>query len=216
MKTVTPPSRLLQWLVWSGLVLITAGVGFFYVRSRSLPAPAAALPVYGAVTPFSLTNQNGQPITLGQLRGTIWVADIIFTRCPTQCLKMSRQMGELEKELRAEPSVRLVSLTADPAFDTPPILKKYAARFGAADDRWQFLTGDKAAVYGLALDGLKLSVREKAPADQESVDDLFIHSTKFVIVDRQGRLRGWFDGENPQSKPEILSALRALLAEKEK
>ena len=116
----------------------------------------------------------------------------------------------------ADPSIQLVSLTADPAFDTPPVLKKYATRFGANDDRWQFLTGDKPDVYGLALEGLKLSVMEKTPGDRESINDLFIHSTKFALVDRQGRLRAWFDGDNPQSKPELLRALGALLGEKEK
>ena len=214
MRTPNQPSRLLEWLVWGGLALITAAVAAFFILSKS--RSSAPLPTYGQVSPFSLTNQNGQPVTRETLRGKIWIADIIFTRCPTQCLKMSRQMSELEKELPADRSIKLVSLTADPAFDTPPVLKKYAARFGANDDRWQFLTGDKPAVYGLALDGLKLSVMEKTPGDRESINDLFIHSTKFVLVDRQGRLRAWFDGDNPQSKPELLRALGGLLGEKEK
>ena len=109
----------------------------------------------------------------------------------------------------------MVSLTTDPDYDKPAILKAYAERFGQDSSRWQFLTGTKQQIGHLAIDSLKLTAIEK-PADQrESPNDLFIHSTIFVVVDKQGRLRGVFDtvgeGVNPDEvKENILAAVRRL------
>src|ERR1043166_2971275 len=199
-------------LVWGGLILVALIIVGAFVISRLRTGPA--LPVFGPVPPFALTNQNGQVVSRENLRGKIWIADIIFTRCPTQCLKMSRQMSELQHEIPAGDEIKLVSLTADPAFDSPPVLKIYGAKFGADDARWIFLSGDKALLYSLAMDGLKLSVAEKLPAEREAINDLFIHSTRFVLVDRQGNIRGWFDGGEPGAKEGILRAIDLLKAEK--
>jgi protein SCO1/2 len=199
-------------LVWGGLILVALVIVGAFVFSKFRTRPA--LPVFGQVPSFVLTNQNGQAVSRQNLDGKIWVADIIFTRCPTQCLKMSRQMSELQPDIAAGDEVKLVSLTADPTFDTPPVLKIYGSRFGAGDNRWIFLTGDKASLYGLAIEGLKLSVAEKLPAEREAINDLFIHSTRFVLVDRQGRIRGWFDGNEPGLKEQILRGIQSLKAEK--
>src|SRR5438445_1927832 len=140
------PARSVEWIVWGGLVLVMVAIlgAFVISRSRQTVPP---LPVYATVPDFSLTNQIGGVIALSDLRGKVWVADIIFTRCPGPCPKMTEQMSELQAALPPEEPVVLVSLTADPDFDTPEVLRRYGEERGASADRWHFLTGQKADLY---------------------------------------------------------------------
>jgi protein SCO1/2 len=186
-----------------GIVAITVATQF-----RAPP-----LPIYATLPDFTLTNQNGQTMTLDDFRGHVWIADAIFTRCPGQCLVMSAHMKEIQDALPVAQSVELVSFTTDPSFDQPSILKKYAERFGARDKRWFFLTGDKKALHGVEVDGLKLSVLDKPASEQESADDLFIHSEKFVLLDKMGRIRGYYDGQTAGSVAAVLAAAQTLARE---
>jgi protein SCO1/2 len=184
------------------------------VLERRLAGPKP-LPVYGKVADFTLTNQQGAPFSLADLRGHVWLADLIFTRCPGPCLKMTRQVKELQESLPASSQARLVTLTTDPTFDTPPILRAYADRFGADTNRWVFLTGTKAQIAQVAVNSLKLTVLEKEPADRQSPNDLFVHSTIFVLVDKQAQLRGAFettgDDVDPRKvKARLLDAIQRL------
>ena len=172
------------------------------------------LPVLSRVTGFQLTNQVGQVVSASTLAGHIWVADIVFTRCPGPCVQMTRHLAELQRGLAPDSPVKLVSLTADPEFDTMEVLRGYADRFGAQPDRWHFLTGRKPDVYDLAIRQLLLAVGESDPAQRARDADLFIHSTKFVLVDAQGGVRGVFEGTDPESGPQLLAAIRRLLVEK--
>ncbi len=142
------------WGIWgllgTGLVILT--VGLFALRARLQPEP---LPVFGRVGTFALTNQLGQPISAETLRGNVWVANIIFTRCPGPCLLMTRSLATLQSRLTERDPVRLVSLTADPEHDTAGVMRSYAEGFGADAERWQFLTGSKAELYRLAMNDLK-------------------------------------------------------------
>ena len=151
------------------------------------------------------------------------------TRCPGPCARMSRQMAELQSHLGADPRVRLISLTTDPDYDQPEVLRRYAEKFGAQPTRWWFLTGLKQEIGRLAVEGLKLTAREKNPEERASDADLFIHSTVFALVDKHGRLRAVFetqpvqgvegdapvDAEQPwaESRSKILAAVRSLLEE---
>jgi protein SCO1 len=189
------------------------------IAARKHPgAEDAPLPVYGSVADFTLTNQDGRAISLGDLRGRVWVADIIFSRCPGPCFRMSRQMAELQQALPPNSGARLLSLTTDAAFDTPAVLKTYGGRFGADPKRWSFLTGTPRQVADLAIDSLKLTAVEKKPEERSSPEDLFIHSTIFVVVDRQAQLRGVYEtsgeGVDPaQVKAHILEAVARLESE---
>ena len=203
---MTNSSRI-QFVVWAGLGIVIAAILAAFVASRVHVNP---LPVYSDVPQFTLTNQDGGPVTLDSLRGQIWVADIIFTRCPSQCLRLSTHMKELQAKLPKD--IKLVSLTTDPSYDTPPILKKYAGNFSTADN-WLFLTGDKGMIKSVAVDGLKLSVQETPENERENPNDLFIHSTKIVLVDPHGRVRGYFDGDDPQFAEQIQSSVRQLQKE---
>ena len=208
------PTRSVELIVWGGLVLVMAVIFGAYFASK-LRAARQPMPVLSTVSDFALTNQSGRVVTLSDLRDKVWVADIIFTRCPGPCAKMTKQMSELQAALPADETIQLVSLTADPEFDTPDVLKKYGERFGASSSRWQFLTGRKLDVYRLATKGLLLAVDEIKADERTSPDDLFMHSTLFVIVDKQGRVRGSFDGTEASSRPKLLAAIKALLKEKQ-
>jgi protein SCO1/2 len=207
-------------LVWGGLLLLVTLllVGLlFQIRSRA--HAREALPVLGQVADFTLTNQAGRVVSLADLRGHVWVGDIIFTRCPGPCMKMTRQMKELEKALPAGSNVKLVTLTTDPDYDTPAILKTYSERFSADPHQWTFLTGTKDEIRKLGIDSLKLTAIEKKPEEREESNDLFIHSTIFVLVDRKGQLRGVFqttgEGIDPkQVQANILESVRQLEREK--
>ncbi len=202
-----------------GLVIIILSVAFVLSRLRPRNPPAVQLPVYGQVADFALTNQTGQAVTLADLRGQVWVADIIFTRCAGPCPRMTRQMQSLQDSLPRESRARLVSLTTDPEFDTPDVLQKYSARYNADPARWSFLTGAKTQIASLGIDSLKLTAVEKKPEERTDADDLFIHSTIFVVVDRQARLRAVFetDGEGiewTRVQPAILDTIRQLESER--
>jgi protein SCO1/2 len=202
--------------IWIGVGLIVVILCLAFVLSRLKPADAAPqLPVISQVADFALTNQDGRVITLADLRGKVWVADIIFTSCAGPCPGMMRRMESLQGALPKDSAARLVTLTTDPETDTPEVFKRYGARFNVDPARWQLLTGTKLQIAALAIDSLKLTAVEKKPEERTDADDLFIHSTIFVMVDKQGRLRGAFetDGEGLEWKnvqSAILAAVKQL------
>ena len=199
----------MQFFVWGFLLLVIALIVGAFIRSKLAAKP---LPVYAQVGELSLTNQNNETVTLDNLRGSVWIADVIFTRCPLQCIRMTKRMREVQEALPGD-SPKFISVTADPEFDTPTVLKKYSQKYGADEARWIFLTGLRSEINRFVVVSLKLVAYEKKPEEREVPADLFLHSTKFVLIDRQGRIRGWFDGDNPASKPEILRAVKTVLKE---
>ncbi len=214
---MTPSAYYRSRLIWLGLGLTASllVLAFLLASLRTRALLGKPLPVLAQVADFTLTNQDGRPVTLADLRGQVWVADIIFTRCPGPCLKMTRQMRDLQSALPPTSQVKLVTLTTDPTFDTPPVLKAYAQRFNADLNRWMFLTGTPSQIASLATGSLKLAAVEKKPEERESAVDLFIHSTIFVAVDKHGRLRGIFETSGETIDParvrgELLTALRRL------
>jgi protein SCO1 len=207
--------------IWIGiaLVILLLAATFLLSNVKTRRRATSALPDIGQIADFSLTNQTGQAVTLADLRGKVWVADIIFSRCAGPCPRMTRQMESLQAALPKDSPARLVTLTTDPEFDTPAVLEKYAARFNADPRRWWFLTGAKKDIAHLAIDSLKLTAVEKKPAERENDDDLFIHSTIFVVVDKRAQLRGVFETDgagvawtNMQST--ILETVRTLERER--
>jgi protein SCO1/2 len=210
------PTRSIEWVTWGGLICVLLAIPIFFLIARFQKSGARAsghLPVLGTVTAFALTNQQDKVISLEDLRGHVWVADIIFTRCPGPCTRMTQAMRALQDALPADGAVRFISLTADPDFDTPAVLNQYSRKHGASPALWSFLTGNKRDVYQLATRGLLLAVQETEPATRESDVDLFVHSTRFSVVDRRGRIRGSFDGADQESRRQILAAVRELLDE---
>ena len=220
-------ARTVEWLVWGGLALIIAAISGAFVWKKLAPdglSGSKLMPVLGQLPDFVLNNQAGKAISLADLRGQAWVADVIFTTCPGPCKKMTHHFAELQTVLPTNQPIKLVSLTSNPEFDTPKVLKEYAESFGADSNRWWFLTGDKPQIRRLAVNDFKFTVMEKKPEERDVPEDLFLHSTWFVLVDRQGRVRGWtdklgslhayYDSENPDERALIPAAIQQLLHEK--
>ncbi|MGD0746095.1 MAG: SCO family protein [Verrucomicrobiota bacterium] len=214
-------SQRLPRTLWIGVLLFVALLCVAYVLSLSeLNNPRRhPLPVLGPVADFTLTNQDGRVTTLADLTNRVWVADIIFTRCAGPCPIMTAQMKSLQDALTPDSRAKLVTLTTDPDYDTPAVMKKYGERFGANFNRWEFLTGAKVEIAGLAGGSLKLSAVPVKPEDQKNAADLFIHTTIFVAVDKHARLRGIFESggegiEWTNVQPRIVATVRQLERER--
>lgn len=201
--------------LWGVLFAVMALIAAAFLRERSvqqgLPSP---LLVYSRVQPFSLTNQHGAPFTLERLKGKVWVADIIFTRCPGPCAAMTRTMRTLQDKLAGHEGLGFVSLTTDPDYDTPEVLGRFAEGFQADQRTWNFLTGSKSEIARLAIDSLKLTSMEKPSEYKENEFDLFIHSTVFVLVDKIGQVRGVYESAEPEFMEKILPDVDLLLKER--
>src|SRR5580704_1659107 len=161
---------------------------------------AATLETFGDIPQFELVAQNGQPFHSQVLAGKIWVADFIYTTCPGPCPRMTSQMREVQDAVSKIPDIRLVSFTVDPAEDTPPVLAAYAKTHGASESMWYFLTGPVPTLQMLDRDAFKLG----------NIDATMQHSTRFTLVDRQGRIRGYYDTSDPASIPKLVSDIREL------
>jgi len=198
----------IEKLVWITLVAVMA-----WVVVRFVQIDGKKLPVLGEVGSFSLTNQLGQSVSRESLKGRIWVANVIFSRCPTQCHRLSQQMSRLQNALSENGRVRLVSLTADPSFDTTRVLEAYGKRYGADPDHWWLLTGDKSELYRLAIKDLGFTVMENSTKDPK-IEDLFIHSAFFAIVDDSGRLRAVVHGEKAGAEFDVTTIVSRLSREK--
>lgn len=164
----------------------------------------------GTIPDFTLTERNGQPFGLNELRGQVWVADFIFTNCAGTCPIMTTAMTEIQQNALTEKldDVKLVSITVDPERDTPEALERFADGYGALKDRWYFLTGDGAAIQQLANKGFLLSA-----ATGGSTAEPIIHSNRFVLVDRQGRIRGYYDGTDEEGVKQLLEDLKKVYRE---
>jgi protein SCO1/2 len=207
--------------IWLGFSFVIVLVGLTLIVSlyQSSRVRSEKLPVLNHVADFTLTNQDDKTFTLAALTNHVWVADIIFTRCAGPCPRMTAQMKSLQDSLPPDSSAKLITLTTDPDYDSPTIMKRYGEHYGANFDRWNFLTGTKKEIAGLAADSLKLSAVSIDPANQKNVADLFIHTTIFVVVDKHAQLRGIFEtgGEGVDwtnsVKPKLLATVRQLQRE---
>lgn len=189
---------------------ITAGL-LLWLRHLEVRALAQrTVSSYGTVPSFQLVNQNAQPFGSAQLIGKIWIADFIFTTCPGPCPMISMRMSELQKPLE-KTDVHLVSFTVDPKKDTPEVLRGYAEKLHAQSGRWDFLTGTPSAIYHVSRDGFKLAVSD---ASQET--GVPVHSTRMVLVDRHGEIRGYYEATEADAMTKLLADTSHLLREQPK
>ena len=168
--------------------------------------PREVAAVLGDAPQFSLTDQSKNAFGTSELQGKIWIANFIFTRCQATCPAQTSVMAGLQKQLSASPiwaDVRLLSITVDPEYDQPDVLQEYANAVGADNDHWRFLTGKREEIWDLSKNGFRLAVEDDAGNSEMPI----MHDSKFVLVDRQGRTRGYFD----VLKPAGLNALRRAL-----
>jgi protein SCO1/2 len=179
-------------------------------RHRVTQIGSSRLPTLGAVTGFSLVDANERPAGLDNLKGRVWLASFIFTRCAGACPIMMHQIKQLQSELDARDDFKFVSITVDPEWDMPKVLTEYAATYGADRSRWLFLTGEKSQIQRLAREAFHLTVDEAAGVEEEPI----LHSSKLVLVDRNGLIRGYYDGTDTEALEQLKRDLRRLLAER--
>ena len=201
-------AKSIAWYATLILIPVLTALFLFWLRSAQMERNSRrTIASYGTVPAFQLTNQDNQPFGTEQLNGKIWIVDFIFSTCPGPCPMISSRMAELQKPLE-KTDVRLVSITVDPAKDTPEVLKGYAEKLEAQRGRWDFLTGPKVAIYDLSRSGFKLPVSEDS--DQPGVP---AHSTRAVLVDRRGTIRGYYDVLAADTPTKLVADANQLLRE---
>ncbi|WP_026451237.1 SCO family protein [Aequorivita capsosiphonis] len=163
---------------------------------------------YHTIADFSLVNQNGKIITQDDYKDKIYVADFFFTTCQTICPIMTDHMVEIQKQLKNDNKVLLLSHTVTPEIDSVPQLKKYALEKGVDDAKWNLVTGDKKEIYDLA----RKSYLAAKDIPFEEYD--LIHTENFVLVDRKKRIRGFYDGTDPDAIKTLLHDIEVLEKEK--
>jgi protein SCO1/2 len=142
---------------------------------------------------FALTERSGRTVTDKDLRGKVWVASFIFTRCIGPCPAVTSTVAKLQEEFKNEPDLRLVTFTVDPVRDDLKSLREYAVSRNADPERWLFLTGDEATIHTLMREQFKQPVERKSGTDVKPGDE-FGHSSRLVLVDKKGIIRGMFAG----------------------
>jgi protein SCO1/2 len=211
----TPPtSKLAVRLVVVGIAVAVGIVAALFVRDRMRRPAGPPLPVISGISGFTLTNHLGRTVGLDDLRGRVTVASVIFTRCPGPCLAMSRKFAEIQEQLPADGSVRLWSFTIDPEFDTPEVLTAYGRKLETDPERWWFVTGPKQEIARLAVKDFKFVVLDKAEEQREVPDDLFIHSTYFMVLDTRGRVRAVIEGAEADAVERTLEMIERVKHER--
>jgi cytochrome oxidase Cu insertion factor (SCO1/SenC/PrrC family) len=162
---------------------------------------------------FTLTERDGSQFGLQDLKGKVWVASFVFTRCAGPCTRVSGTMARLQHELADEPDARLVSFSVDPEYDRPQVLSDYARKFAAQPGRWYFLTGDPKQVYGLIRDGFHLTAQPNQGAERTPGNEV-MHDTRLLVVDRRSHVRAYYDSSDPDAAEAVRSKVRKLLTEK--
>ncbi|MCB9728666.1 MAG: SCO family protein [Deltaproteobacteria bacterium] len=176
---------------WFGIAFGLVFIPAIRPLTRHIPKPP---PVEGQLPAFALVDSRGQAVTDADLRGTVWIADFVFTSCPSTCPLVTAAMVRLQERLAAaDIPVQLVTITVDPDNDTPAVLAEYAAKHGADPTRWRFLTGEHAAVEALVTQGFRSALGDRRVNAAGMID--IAHTTKLVLIDGQGRLRGYYSSD---------------------
>lgn len=204
------------------VLVLTIFVAWFFLREkedkplRLLPyfGPKAAMKasdtVYHQVGNFSFTNQYGKQVTQELTEGKIYVTDYFFTTCKSICPIMNTQLVRVYKEFRSEPDFLILSHTVDPETDSVTQLAVHAAKYGVSDERWHFLTGDKKALYEMARKSYLLNAEEGDGGEED-----FIHTQNFALVDKERRIRGYYDGTDSADVTRLITDIKTLFKEYE-
>ena len=162
---------------------------------------------YHTIADFSLTNQNGKTITQSDYKGKIYIADFFFTTCPTICPIMTKNMAGIQEQIIDDDDVLLLSHSVTPVIDSVAQLKKYALEKGVNDAKWNLVTGDKKQIYKLAR---KSYLAVKNDGDGGPFD--MIHTENFILVDKERRIRGFYDGTKIEDIEKLMEDLDILKA----
>jgi len=206
-----PAARIPRWgwvVAFLAATALIAGVYSQFSSTIQARRPASMrLDPVAQVPEFRFQAQDGLTVTPADLKGNVWVANFIFTRCLGPCPVMTSRMAELNQRLGSKTKdVKLVSFTVDPDFDTPAVLKAYGEKVGASPEKWRFLTGPKDQMEATVAKGFL------QPLSNDS-GGMPVHSTRFVIIDRKGWIRGFQDGNDPEVVQKLLMDIGDILRE---
>ncbi|HEX7361526.1 MAG TPA: SCO family protein [Bryobacteraceae bacterium] len=182
----------------SSIFCLVSALAFAELAACSRPAPK--LPDYGKVPNFQMTDSLGDPFNSQSLAGKVWVADFIYTSCPGACPRMTSEMHKISQHLKRQKNVRLVSISVDPAHDSPPVLNAFAHKYGGPTPQWIFLTGTPTTIHLIAYGTFHVG----------DIIQKMNHSTKFILVDKSGEIRGYYDSFDPQDMQKMLANAEAL------
>ncbi len=200
---------LITFFMLLGIVFL----GYYYYTFKQHPKH---LTVYGnpghVVRQFSFINQEGQTITEQNLKDKIYVVEYFFTTCQGICPKMNDNMVAVYQAFRNDNDFMILSHTVDPEVDTVAQLKRYAQKYDADPTRWMFLTGNKDSLYKMAIDDYLIPI---ADSTVEKINPTFIHTQKFVLIDKEKKVRGFYDGTEPASVKKLIQDINELKKEYE-
>ena len=215
---------LLSIVVFFGLAIELFYFGVYKTRTvkndvaEVMPSKAQGLGHFSRVPDFNLIDQHGGAVQLKDLKGKVWLANFIYTTCPSTCPALTSRLAEWQAALAPYADVRLVSFSVDPIHDTPALLREYAERFHASD-RWSFLTGNDVQLRQITKEGFLLSFDGQEPqtsgtgAGKGVASPEITHSTKIALVDRHGFVRRFYDGEAADEREAMLADVQTLLKE---
>jgi protein SCO1/2 len=206
-------------LLLLGVSVLSLGIilgTFFWLKLAPRPGltgwdakPLEGLQRYGSVPQFSLVERSGKATSLADLRGSIWIADFIYTTCKDTCPMQTAEMAQLQEHWKDRAGLKLVSFSVDPEKDTTAVLSRYADRYKADAQRWLFLTGAKEEIGRLVQEGFRLSA-VALPGDG-NVSSVIMHSPRFVLIDKQAQIRGYYDSRDPQALQRLKADVATLI-----
>jgi protein SCO1/2 len=180
---------------------VVIGLGIWHavnIKKQRFSDPG--LPDFGAVKPFTLIERSSATVTLDDLKGRPWVANFIFTRCMGPCPLMTMRMSELQKQYMATTDLQFVSFSVDPVYDTPAVLTAFSAPYKPDPKRWYFLTGSEKEMHDVIMNNFHLAIEQEGGQIN--------HSLHFVLVDRTGRIRGYYNGSDAEAMARLHNDIR--------
>jgi protein SCO1/2 len=196
----------LQYLVFFAILI----GGFYFAMIRLTDFEEVKLPVLSTVQPFKFTRQDSSLVTQKEIAGRVYVAEYFFTTCKGICPKMNKNMKEIYDRFKTDSSFMIISHTVNPDTDSLPELQRYADSLGANPANWWFVTGTKEELYKSARESYLLDDPKNST---KNIDEQFLHTQFFALVDRQGRVRGIYDGIKKEEVAEMVLDIEKLIKE---
>ncbi|MET0282902.1 MAG: SCO family protein [Polyangiales bacterium] len=204
--------RQVRILLWAALVVAALAVFALYRLGEQKQAGSTQGEL-GRVPTFALTDQGGKPFGSAELAGKPWVANFVFTRCPSVCPLLTAKFKSLQGKLADVPDAEFVSFSVDPEHDTPEVLTAYAQKYEADTSRWHFLTGPLDAIEKTVVAGFKIHIGDKKPSESDPTLIEIMHGEHFVLVDASGAIRGYYRAEAAELT-QLAEDMRALSKER--
>lgn len=196
----------MSYLVFFGLLL----GGFYYAMIKYTDFEEVKLPVLNTVQPFEFLRQDSAMATQKDIGNRVYVAEYFFTTCKGICPKMNKNMKAIYEQFKTDSSFLIVSHTVNPDTDSLPVLRHYADSLGADVSNWWFLTGSKEKLYKTARESYLL---DDPKNNNKNIEEQFLHTQFFTLVDRQGRVRGVYDGIKKEEVDQLITDIKTLIKE---